>query len=160
MTPKNNPANLLKRVLSLLLILLGLGGLGGGIAMLLDPSGQSMGLPRNLLENLFIDTFLLPGLFLIIVMGLLPLITAFGLGKFPRCPFFDRVNPLKSIHWSWSLSFGLGLVLIFWIAFQILLWGSPLGIQLFYLGLGFLIFTLSLLGIRGETSTMGDDTGE
>lgn len=160
MTHPYNPAMMPKRLLSLLHVLLGLGGLGGGIAMLLDPSGQSMGLPRNLLENLFIETFLLPGLFLIIVMGLLPLITAYSLGKSPRWPFIDRVNPLISIHWSWSLSFVLGLVLIFWIAFQILLWGPPVGIQLFYLALGFLILTLSLLGIRRESSAKGDDKGK
>jgi hypothetical protein len=37
--------------LIILLILLGLGGLGGGVAMLIDPSGQMMGLPTDMLVN-------------------------------------------------------------------------------------------------------------
>jgi hypothetical protein len=37
--------------LIILLILLGLGGLGGGVTMLIDASGQMMGLPIDMLDN-------------------------------------------------------------------------------------------------------------
>ncbi|MBE0411921.1 MAG: hypothetical protein IBX69_19510, partial [Anaerolineales bacterium] len=44
-------------ILIILLVILGLGGLGGGIAMLIDPSGQLMGLPSDMLDGLPISTF-------------------------------------------------------------------------------------------------------
>lgn len=59
---------------------LGLGGIGGGIALLVDPTGQVLELPPDSLDGLAIDSFLLPGLFLILVMGMLPPLAAVSKG--------------------------------------------------------------------------------
>jgi len=56
-------------------------GLGGGIAMFLDPSGALMELPADLLATLPISNFILPGLFLMIVMGIFPFVVAWGLWR-------------------------------------------------------------------------------
>jgi len=74
-------AILLRYVLLALLILLGLSGLAGGAAMVADPSGAEMGLSVSMLEGLPIANFVLPGLFLIVVMGAVPLVVAFGVWR-------------------------------------------------------------------------------
>lgn len=115
-------------VLLVLLVLLGLGGIGGGAAMLADPSGAGMGLSLEMLAGLPISNFALPGLFLIGVMGLAPLVIAYGLWK--RLP------------WAWAAAVIQGSVLVLWIGLQILLWGTPMGIQILYLVWGIVIVAL------------------
>ena len=78
--------------------------------MLFDPSGASMGLPTDLLDGLPISNFVLPGLFLIIVMGIIPLILAYVLRKRTR--------------WAWLGTLVQGIVLLLWIGFQWILWGD------------------------------------
>ena len=119
---------ILRYVLIVLLILLGLGGLAGGAAMLMDPIGAGMGLSPDMLEGLPIPDFILPGLFLIIVMGITPLVIAYGLWK--RLP------------WAWAAAVVQGVVLVLWIGLQILLWGAPNGIQILYLVWGMVIVAL------------------
>ena len=106
-------------LLIVLLILLGLGGIGGGVVLLIDPSGEMMGLPPALLENAPVSNYILPGLVLVGVMGIAPMMTAWGLWK--RTP------------WAWSGAVIQSIVLIFWILFQIYLWRNPIALQVIYL---------------------------
>ena len=114
-----------------LLVLLGLGGIGGGIPMLLDPSGTLMRLPKGLLNRLPINNFILPGLFLIVVMGLIPFVLAYGMWRRRR--------------WAWLGTLVQGAVLVLWICFQIILWGTPIAIQYIYLIWGIVLLVLGLL---------------
>jgi len=116
--------------LIILLLLLGIGGLGGGIVMLLEPSGALLNLTPDFLDPLPISNFILPGLFLTIVMGFFPFIISWGLYK--RAP------------WAWNAAAIQGVTLVLWICFQILLWGKPVGIQIVYLLWGIAIVGLCL----------------
>lgn len=118
-------------ILMILLVLLGLGGIGGGLSMLADPSGDLLGLPLVLLESVTVKNFLLPGMFLLVVMGVLPLVAAYGLWR----------RQLR----AWIATIGLSVVLILWIFVQIYLWGAPIAIQIVYLVLGVAMLGLSLL---------------
>ena len=103
----------------------------GGIPMLIDPSGASIGLPGELLDDVPIDTFILPGLFLIVVMGIAPFVISFGMWKRKR--------------WAWRGTLAQGIVLVLWICFQIILWGEPIAIQYIYLVWGILLLVLGWL---------------
>ena len=118
-------------ILMILLVLLGLGGIGGGLSMLADPSGDLLGLPLVLLESVTVKNFLLPGMFLLVVMGILPLVAAYGLWRGQQK--------------AWIATIGLSIVLILWICVQIYLWGTPIAIQIVYLVLGVAMLVLSLL---------------
>ena len=137
MKSKSKVLSISTKALIVLLLLLGLGGIGGGIPMLLDPSGASMGLPPGLLDSLPINNFILPGLFLIVVMGFIPFVFAYGLWKHER--------------WAWLGTLGQGVLLVLWICFQFILWGEPIAIQYIYLGWGIVLLVLGWLpGTRRE----------
>ena len=99
--------------------------------MLIDPSGQAMGLPPELLDGLPISNFILPGLFLIVVMGISPMVITYSLWK--------------CLPWAWMASLALGIILVLWICLQIYLWGDPVIIQYIYLVWGTLLVGFSLL---------------
>jgi hypothetical protein len=132
-------------ILVILLTVLGLGGIGGGSVLAADPSGRMMQLPPGLLDDLPIANYFLPGLFLILIMGILPLASAYGLISGRELPWAEKVNPWPGKPWSWSLSLLIGLTLIVWIVIQILLWGEPIPLQIFYLLLGAAISGLTWL---------------
>lgn len=123
-------------ILMALLLLLGVSGIGGGLSMLADPSGDLLGLPLVLVESVNLRTYLLPGMFLLVVMGILPLVTAFKLWSGQQT--------------AWIATAGLSILLILWICFQIVLWGAPILIQIIYLILGVVMLILSFLpSVRG-----------
>ncbi len=129
----NPQPNSLRVTNTLLVILLGFLSLSGlfGIMFLIDPSGALAGMPLGLLDKLPIDTFFLPGLFLLIVYGIGSAVIAYGLRR--------------QLFWAPVAGLLLGLVLIGWITGQIILWGEPMMLQYIYFTVGVAIFLLSLI---------------
>ena len=78
MSAQTKSSQATKILLIILLIFLSLSGLFG-ILFLIDPSGEMVGMPIDLLDKLPIDTFFLPGLYLFIVYGIGSAIIAYGL---------------------------------------------------------------------------------
>ena len=128
MNPQSNSLRVTKTLLVILLVFLSLSGLFG-ILFLIDPSGELVEMPLSLLDKLPIDTFFLPGLFLLIVYGIGSSIITYGL--------------LRQLFWAPVAGLLLGLVLIGWIIGQIILWGTPVMLQYIYLTVGVAIFLLS-----------------
>lgn len=118
-------------ILATLLILLGIGGISGGLSLMADPSGDLMGLPLVLLESVSLQTYLLPSMFLFVIMGILPLVATVGL--------------LRGQKSAWIVTVGLSILLILWICFQIILWGAPIAIQIFYLVIGVVMLGLCFI---------------
>lgn len=110
----------------ILLVILGIGGFYGGISFLIDPLQQNntMNVPLSMLDGLFIHDFILPGLFLLVVMGILPLLIAFGLTFRPTWSWTDSLNRWTHMHWSWSAACALAIVLILWLGVEILVMKS------------------------------------
>jgi hypothetical protein len=96
-------------LLTAAVLLQGLSGIGGGVALVADPSGAALGLPVTLLaESPFRDYFF-PGLILLVLLGIAPLIVAWGLWR--------------RRGWSWYGSVHVGTALLVWITVQIFMIG-------------------------------------
>lgn len=115
-------------ILLLWLVFLAFGGLYGGIAMLLDPSGASMGVDV-LLPLLPVRDFVLPGFFLLFGMGVAPLVLTFGLLARPNWPWANALFRWSGHHWAWTGTLVLGILLLLWLLVQAMLIGFTTGIQ-------------------------------
>lgn len=133
MNPQSKTLRITKNLLVILLAFLSLSGLFG-ISFLIDPSGELVEMPISLLDKLPIDTFILPGLFLLVVYGIGSSIITLGL--------------IRQLFWAPVAGLLLGLVLIGWVIGQIILWGEPVFLQYLYLTVGAAIFVLSLITKR------------
>jgi len=113
------------------LVFQGLSGLGGGLLLVVDPTGANIGLPLESLEGSPFPDFLVPGLVLLSLLGVGPLLVTLAL---------RRGHP-----WAWPASLGVGAMLLVWLAVQILVVGyqpkPPL--QLIYGVLGIVILALA-----------------
>jgi hypothetical protein len=106
------------------LLFQGLSGVAGGVGLVGDPSGASLGIPVRWLQGSPFADYMLPGLVLWIVLGVAPLVVAAGVWR--------------RRAWGAGAAGLLGGALLVWIAVQIALIGyhpwPPL--QLLYGGVG------------------------
>ena len=130
--------------LLVVLLFLASGGLYGGIAMLTDPAGGSLGL-TDVLPLLPVSNYILPGLFLLIVMGLTPLVLTYGLLTRPNWNWAATLSRWSAHHWAWIGTLGLGVTLVIWLIVQGLLIGFGAPIQCITAADGLLIILLTLL---------------
>lgn len=63
------------------LVFLGLGGIAGGYSLVLDPTGEGLGLPLSALDGSPFTDYLLPGLALLVLLGLFPLLVTAALWR-------------------------------------------------------------------------------
>jgi len=91
--------------LLILMLIQGIGGLGGGISLVAAPDGAIMQIPVSYLEGSPFSDYLVPGLILLFVLGVFPLVTAAGLWLRRR--------------WSWYAAFAVGCGLVIWILVEI-----------------------------------------
>ena len=114
-------------VLMAALFLQGLSGVAGGIGLTFDPSGRSLQLPLNWLVGSSFEDYFLPGLILLTVLGLVPLVAFYGL--------------LQRRPWSCFLAALVGVALLVWIAVEIAIIGyhADPPLQLIYGALGIVI---------------------
>lgn len=110
------------------LVFLAFGGLYGGIAMLLDPSGGLLQMTEVLLL-LPVSNYVLPGLFLLFIMGLLPLFLIYGLLARPNWVWLESFFRQKEYHWAWIGTVILGVVLAIWLIIEGVIIGFKWAIQ-------------------------------
>lgn len=73
-----------RNLLIALLAFLGLGAIGGGAVLIISPSGKLMGMPLAMLDTSPFSNFLIPGIILFLVLGLLPMFLLIALLKNPH----------------------------------------------------------------------------
>jgi hypothetical protein len=115
--------------LLVLLVIQGLGGLAGGLSLSIRPDGSVMGMPTSLLDGSPFPDYLIPGLILLLVLGVLPLAAAAGLWLRRR--------------WGWFAAFIVGCGLMIWILVEITIIPYDV-LQVAFGGIGLLIFIVSL----------------
>ena len=133
----------LATALIVLLIFLGISGLFGGGAFIAAPDGHLIRAPESWLEDIPFPDFLIPGLFLFFVVGVLSLVSAGALLWRSAWPGLQRIAPFRGQYWGWTVTGLAGLgILIFEIVESVFIGLSwP---QMFYGGIGAAIVLLAL----------------
>jgi hypothetical protein len=105
-----------------------------GILFITDPTGQSLQIPQGWIERTVFSSYLIPGLYLLVVNGAGMLVLA-GLSVMR--------------HWSapW-LTGALGVGLISWIAVQLLVMPETMFLQPIFLAVGFALGFIALFWLR------------
>jgi hypothetical protein len=129
--------------LSFFLLFLAFGGLYGGIAMLFDLSGESLDM-ADILPLLPVSNFVLPGLFLLMVMGLTPIALVYALLAQPKLAGLARLLGGNGRYWAWNATIILSLTLAVWLTVQGLLIGFRWPIQYVTAVNGLFILLLAL----------------
>jgi hypothetical protein len=140
---------MIKRIIRIKLIaaiaILAITGIYGGIALILDKSGANLELSTNLLESTIFNSYLVPGIILLILLGFFPTITAFGLITRKKSRIANKINIYKKRHWAWTYSLYCGIMLVLWIDIQVMMLGGGYILQSIYAILGVVIIVLALL---------------
>lgn len=121
------------RILTALLVIVvltGLSAIPAGIGLLTDPTGSSLGMSPDLLHRGPFDDFTIPGLFLLLVLGVGAALPAWGLGA--RKP------------WGATAALGYAIVLLAWISAQAAIIGIVSPLQPVYGSLGLIIAAFAL----------------
>ena len=126
-------------------ILLGTGAVFGGLVLVIDPSGALIKMPISLLENSPFNNYLIPGIILLAILGILPLIIAYALITKWSWKAGNRLNIFTEMHWAWGFSLYITLALIIWITVEGFYMKSIVGIHVFYIFLGLVIQAVTVL---------------
>ena len=117
--------------MAILQLFIGLGAIGGGLGLVLEPSGANIGMPLEMLNHSPFSDFLVPGLVLLIVNG-------FG-------SIAGSVSSFKLFRYTAEIALALGAFLVAWILFQVYWIHSFHWLHALYLSLGIIEFALGWL---------------
>ena len=135
-----------RNVLLLLLGFLALGAIGGGLVLIISPTGELLGIPVSEFKNSPFTSYLIPGIILFSVLGLIPLLLIIALLKKPKSKIAEQINLFRDMHWSWTYSIYIAFALIGWIHIQLIfLQGSVYWLHTFYMVYAILIIIIALL---------------
>jgi hypothetical protein len=136
-------------VLIVLLGLLSLGAIFGGGLLIISPGGELLRMPLSNLGYSPFKDFLVPGIILFSVLGVIPGILVFALIKRPGCKICDRLNFFKDMHWAWSFCIYISFALIIWIHVEVIFLDTVVWLHTFYILYALvMIFDLLLPQVR------------
>lgn len=133
MNSKKSVKSISLYTLMVLIFFQGLSGLFGGLTLVIDPTGELLQMPLSMLEGSPFDTFLIPGIILLTILGIFPMSVVYGLWK-------RRI-------WAWTGALAVSIALIIWIGVEIWMVGyhSEPPLQLIYGLLGLILLILVLM---------------
>lgn len=136
---KNYPKSYSLFILMGFILFQGVSGLFGGLALVVDPTGELLQMPLSMLAGSPFENFLIPGIILLTILGILPIVVYYGLWK--------------RAGWAWTGALIVSVALIIWIGVEIWMVGyhpePPLQLTYGLLGLILLILTF-LSPVRNE----------
>lgn len=114
-------------------VVLGVGAIGGGLALMIGPRGEVIPLPLSALTGSPFSTYFIPGAILFAILGVVPLVAAVLTVR------RSRVAPLFAVV--------VGAALIVWITVEIAIVGysNEPPLQALYLGFG---VAIAVVGAR------------
>ncbi len=134
-----------RNILQFLLAFLGIGALFGGGVLIISPSGKLMGMPLSMLANSPFKDFLIPGIILFSVLGLIPCLLVLALIKNRENMFAEQFNFFNDMYRSWSFSIYIAFVLIIWIQLEMVFLNAVSWLHTFYMFLAICIIFVALL---------------
>lgn len=88
-----------------LLVLQGVSGVAGGVGLVMDPTGEALGIPLEWLAGSPFESYRVPGAVLLTVLGIGPLIVALA--------------AWQRRSWAWTGALLVGLGLLVWLGVQV-----------------------------------------
>jgi hypothetical protein len=134
-------------LLAFLLALQSAGGLFGGVSLVMSPSGEILKMPLEMLNGSPFPDFLVPGIILLVVLGIFPGMLSYSIFRRPVWKHAGLLNIYSGIHWAWTYTVYLGIMLIIWILIEILWIGHDILQTIFGL-VGVVILVLALLPVN------------
>ena len=134
-----------RNFLIFLLGFLGFGAIGGGGVLIVSPSGELMGMPLSIIQNSPFINFLIPGMILFTVLGIMPVILMYALIKKPKWQLPEFLNVFNDMYWAWSYCVYTGFALIIWIQTEMIVMKTVHWSQSLYMGIALLLLLVTLL---------------
>ena len=134
-----------RNFLIFLLGFLGLGALGGGGVLIISPSGELIGMPLSVIQYSPFVNFLIPGIILFTVLGIMPVTLMYALIKKPKWQLPEFFNVFNDMYWAWTYTVYTGFALIIWIQTEMIFMKTVHWAQSMYMGIGILILIVTLL---------------
>lgn len=138
------------KMLIFLLAVLGIGAVFGGGSLILDPTGEMIGMPIDVMKVQWFSDYLIPGIILLLVLGVAPLLLMWALIRRPDWRLGHKLNLCRTMHWSWMFSLYIAFALIIWILVQLYILKAIGVIHIVYLALGVAIQIFTLLPASRE----------
>ena len=134
---------------NIFLILLGylaIGAIGGSTVLIISPTGELIGIPVSEFKNIPFNSYLIPGIILFSVLGVIPLLLIIAMLKKPESKIAEQINIFKDMHWSWTFSIYIAFTLIGWVHIQLIfLQGGVHWLHTFYMFYAILMLIIALL---------------
>jgi hypothetical protein len=118
---------------------------GGGAALIISPNGKLFRMPVSILAHSPFRNFLVPGVILFCVFGLVSSGLVFALVKKPECRLAEQTNFFNDMHWSWTYSIYVAFARIIWIQAEIVFLQAVHWLHTLYLALALAINFVELL---------------
>ncbi len=131
-------------IIAVLMVVMGLMAIAGGGLLSIQPNGSLMNIPVTDLAGTWFPDFLIPGLLLLIMIGILPLFLTYALFARPGWGIFRRLNIYPDMAWPWSWAVYYGLLLVLWIIIEIHLVGYHTIVQAIVAVWGVVIVAVAL----------------
>ncbi len=132
-------------ILAVLMVFMGFMAILGGGLLSIKPDGSLMKIPVSDLSHTPFPDFFIPGLILLIVIGILPLFLTYALYREPAWAIFKKLNVYSDFPWPWSWLVYYGLILIMWIIIEISWIGYHTIVQSIVAVWGVVIVALALM---------------
>lgn len=154
METERRPRPIALWALVMILSFIAIGGLVTGPQLIADPTGAVIGADTISLDRTPVDDWTPIGWFLIAVMGVVPAVIAWGLATRRGWRLAERVDPIRTEHWSWLAVQVMGAGTLVWLVLQFVLIDLKGGPQPLFLLLGLAMVALPWLpSVRRDLAT-------
>jgi hypothetical protein len=134
-----------RNILIFLLGFLAVGAIGGGIVLILSPTGKMIKMPVSIIDGSPFTSFLIPGIILFLMLGLAPAILTYALLKKPEWKFAGILNFFPDMHWAWTYCVFIAFGLIIWLQVQMVILQAVHFLHTFYMFYAIAILFVALL---------------